>query len=66
MARNKFRAQSLVEYVLLLAVIIGTVIVAFYSGTHSISHRVNDTYNKMGDVIENVTNNLTEQVFGGH
>jgi len=59
----KKRAQSIVEYTLILGVVLGIIAVVIFRES-GIRHQVNQTYNRMGEIIGNVTNNLTTQVFG--
>lgn len=58
------KAQSLIEYTVLLAAVIALIALVLYQPTSGIQARLNTTYNRMGEAIENVTNALTTQVFG--
>ena len=57
------KSQSILEYTLLLGVIIGAIVLVLL-GNSGIKDKITNTYNKTGDTIENVTNNMNEGIFG--
>jgi len=56
------RGQSILEYTLLLGAIIA-IVVAVLLGQGGIKDKVNVTYNKFGQAIENTSNDLSTGVF---
>ncbi len=56
------KGQSILEYTLLLAIIIA-VIVTVLMGQGGIKGKVKSSYDKIGNALENVTNDLTTNVF---
>jgi len=58
------KGQSILEYTLVLAAVIGVIVyVLIGSGENSIKSKVQTTYEKAGDAVTNTTNDLTAGVF---
>jgi len=60
----KRKGQSVLEYTLLLAVIIG-IIVAVLFGTGGVNTKIQATYDKSGSALEKTTADLNQGVFTG-
>lgn len=61
---KKRKAQSILEYTLLLGAVVA-VIVSVLLGSGGIKSKVEDAYETSGDAIENVTGQLNQGIFGG-
>lgn len=63
MSKRRFRrAQSILEYTLLLGAIIAVIVTALL-GNKGIKSKVEDVYNKTGTALEATTTDLTGGIF---
>jgi uncharacterized protein (UPF0333 family) len=62
------KAQSILEYTLILGVVIGAIILVLFSGIggHSIKSSVEDAYDDTADALNNTVDDLTHGVFQGN
>jgi Flp pilus assembly pilin Flp len=57
------KAQSILEYTLLLGAVIAVVVLVLIGGKSNVKTKVQNTYEKFGTALENTTNDLTGGVF---
>ena len=59
------KSQSILEYALLLAVVISALVIAIIGGGSNpgIGTRVQNVYNRSGELMEDAIDNLTDQLF---